>query len=196
MIHTIGDSHSDFTFRNIPNVTIHHIGPLTMRRIAFKTDTLLEETIATCNLQPGDVVVLSFGEGDCRCFIKPKLVDGLTAQAYCEDMVSHYFERLATLETNGARLATLSITPPAPYERAYLKDWPPQGSDGERAMFTKTINDLLRVGCEQRGWLHINSYAEYVGSDGMLPQEGSDGGVHIYDTAKVRVLLTKMGLLP
>ena len=225
MIHVIGDSHAYFTFSDIPGVGFHPLGPVTMKRIGsgrkrkhfspedglvlggdeieHVEDTLLLDTVQAINPQPGDVLVLSCGEGDVRCFIKPQLAaKQLSPEELLKPMAERYVERVAALETNGARVAILSIPPPAPYERCWNMVFPPSqlnlppaGTDGERATYTRMLNYYVACYCHERGLLFIDIHSKYANADWMLMAELSDGGVHIKDTALVREVLHMMGLL-
>jgi hypothetical protein len=202
MIHSIGDSHSDFTFRGIPGVAIHHLGPLTMKRAAHADDYFLNEGVREIGLLPSDTLIVSAGEGDVRCFLKPELdAKQITPAALLPPLVDRYLDRVRGLEVNGARVGVLSITPPVTYTAVHAfrqvntYQFPPTGTDAERAEYTRVLNDLLAHGCQTRGLLFIDTYSEYVDDDGMLIAEQSDGQVHIGDTSQVHVLLIRMGLL-
>lgn len=202
MIHSIGDSHADFTFRGVPGVMIHHLGPLTMKRAAHMDDYFLATGVREIDLCPDDVLIVSAGEGDVRCFLKPELdAKRITPEALLAPLVATYLDRLLALETNGARVGVLSITPPVTYTTVHAfrqintYQFPPTGTDAERAEYTHVLNDLLRHGCQARGLLFVDTYSEYVDDDGMLIAEQSDGQVHIGDTEQVHVLLIRMGLL-
>jgi hypothetical protein len=202
MIDSIGDSHAESTFRGIPEVATHHLGPLTMKRAAHDDDYFLASGVARLDLDPSDVLIVSCGEADVRCFIKPELD---AKRAAPEDLllplVDRYLHRLQRLEANGARLGVLSIIPPATYtnvcafRQAMIYQFPPTGTDAERAHYTRVMNQRLQEGCASRGLLYVNVYTEYADDDGMLIPEQSDGGVHIGDTLQVRKVLSRMELI-
>jgi hypothetical protein len=218
MIHSVGDSHCMFTFSGISEVAIHHLGPVTMKRmgtgkiraqslaetglvceserIVHLDDSLVPDTVRGLRLTPTDVLIVSCGEGDVRCFIKPYLTcKAVPMETYLQDLVNDYLDRVGTLEVNGARIGILSIPPPAPYARAIHPQIAPTGTDGERVLYTRTINGMLSQGCAQRGYLFIDVYSLYADENGMLTTALSDGGVHILDTTRVRNLLTDKGLI-
>jgi hypothetical protein len=202
MIHSIGDSHSESTFAGIPGVVSHHIGPLTMKRAAHEDDYFLATGVREIGLQSTDTLIVSCGEGDVRCFLKPELdAKQLTPEVLLAPLVDHYLDRVLALDVNGARVGVLSITPPVSHTTAHAfrrrmnYQFPPTGTDAERAQYTRVFNDLLARGCQARGLLFVDTYSEYVDDDGMLIAEQSDGGVHIGDTSQVHVLLIRMGLL-
>lgn len=223
MIHTYGDSHAVYTFRGVPWTVPHALGPITMRRIAsgrtrkdreliyalseadteHVDDTLLQDAVRDTALGPTDVVIVSCGEGDVRCFLKPQLDhDRTTAEVYVPVMVANYVNRVAALDTRGARTGVLSVPPPAPYERSWGIQWPPSqlnvppaGGDAERAYYTRLINHYLARGCVARGLLFVDVHAKYANDEGMLICELSDGGVHIGDTTLVCEVLKELGVL-
>lgn len=208
----MGDSHSRL-FAGIPGAVCIHIGPITMRRMAYQKDSLMQDTVTSlmtgtpfseyvrgiCTTSPGnpvDVIAFSFGEGDVRCFItKTAETLKMDVDAYLSDLVDNCLKRLAAFEMHGARCAILSIPPPAVYKRAFVPNWPPQGSDAERSSWTKKINSMLAARSPAYGILFIDIYSEYAGPDGMLPLEVSDRRVHIADKTRLTALLTKMKLI-
>jgi hypothetical protein len=190
-------------------VAIHHIGPITMKRVGrgfyrdqedttgrhYLKDTVLLSAIQDCELQASDVLLLSCGEGDVRCFIKAQLDDHpITLESLLRILVDRCLERLKTFNINGCRVGILSITPPTTYARA-MGEMEPGGTDAERAQYTRTINGLLAQGCRDRGLLFIDTYSRYVDENGMLILALSDGGVHIKDNSRVRALLAEMELI-
>lgn len=216
MIHTYGDSHAAHTFYRVPWTIPHPLGPVTMRRmstgrtrkdrslqyapseanIEHVDDTLLQDTINQTNLGKADVVIVSCGEGDVRCFIKPQLAhDHLTAEQYLRPLVAGYAARVAALETRGARKAILSVPPPATYERSYSDQWPPTAGDAERAYYTHIINHYLRIDCRAHGLLYVDVHRHYANDEGLLICELSDGGVHICAEAGVLAALKEVGIL-
>jgi len=203
MIHVIGDSHAESTFKGIPEVTTHHLGPLTMKRAAHEDDYFLAAGVAALALGPGDVLIVSCGEADVRCFLKPEID---AKHAAPEDLilplVDRYLSRVAALAAKGALLGVLSAIPPATYtnvvafRQTMVYQFPPTGTDEERAHYTRIMNRRLREGCAARGLLYVDIYTEYADDDGMMIYEQSDGMVHVGDTLQAREVLSCMGLLP
>jgi len=195
MIYAIGDSHAKFCFRGIPEVTILHIGTITLRRILHSEDTLLAETIAAIEPTESDFIIFCFGEIDIRCHVK-SIVEHrttITMEGLLKDWASKYALIIAALQTNGARLGILSIIPPTSKETTKKEvRYPAHGLDIERALYTKTINRHLEEVCKERGWIYFDVYSPYVDESGMLPTERGDGTIHIGDNKKVKELLREV----
>jgi hypothetical protein len=209
MIHVVGDSHTEYTFAGVDGVTIHHLGPMSMKRIGrgfhrdpedetgtrYFKDTILTNAIRGMELESGDVLIFSCGEGETRCFIKPQLeCNILSLEELLQILVDRYLDRIKTFARNGVRVGVLCITPPTTYERAMGK-YEPAGTDEERVHYTRVFNRILADGCRARGLLFVDTYSSYANERGMLIEELSDGGVHIGDTSRVRPILVEMGLL-
>ena len=221
MIFAIGDSHAWFTFAGIPGVKFIPLGPVTMKRIGsgrvrtspppelglflgdrwgdvdvvYGPDTALVDAVQKIQPQPGDVLILSCGESDVRCFIKYQVENGADLDELLGGMVAAYIERAATLEVNGARVAISSITPPTTRERCSDLRFPAGGTDEERVVYTRKLNALLAAGCPPRGLLFIDTFDKYADENGMIRLELSDGGVHVKITDSTRDVLRDMGLI-
>lgn len=208
MIHVIGDSHSVFTFAGIDGVTIHHIGPVTMKRIGrgffrdpedstgrhYLKDTVLTNEILGMELKPSDVLIFSCGEGETRCFIKPQLeCNSISLEELLQFLADRFLDRIKLFGRDGVCVGVLSIVPPTTYDRA-MGEMEPAGTDEERALYTRTLNAILERGCRDRGLLFLDVYSRYVDEHGMMILELSDGGVHIKDNSRVRSVLAEMGL--
>jgi hypothetical protein len=195
-VHTIGDSHAVYTFDQIKGVATHTIGPVTMKRIGYREDELLPAAVKQLPLRPTDVLILCFGEPDVRCYVKPQLEHRpVTLAALLQDLVDRYLDAAVVLPANGARVAVLSVTPPANFDRARHPLIDPNGTDAERAEYTRVINTLLAHGCQARNLMFIDVYSVFTDDQGMLPPAVSDEFVHITDTARVRRLLIEMEVL-
>lgn len=194
MIHAIGDSHSTRTFVGIPGVVVHHLGPVTMNRIGRPEEPLLGNAVAAIKLAPTDVLVFCFGEIDARVHIKIQ-TEYRKLEEVVGDLVARYLDRVALLNSQGARRVVLSVTPPTTTQRAYNFDVPVEGTDGERVHYTRRLNQLLAEGCHKRGLTFLDVYPEYADPNGMLLVPLADECVHIKDTSRVRKVMQGMGLL-
>lgn len=59
-------------------------------------------------------------------------------------------------------------------------EFPYEGTDEERVMYTRRLNDLLRNACLQRGYTYLDVHSLYARDDGTFRYEDSDGICHIY----------------
>ena len=92
MIHIYGDSHADFSFLHLkldhnnlylPNITMFRIGRDGII-INFNKDTI----------QKDDIIVLSYGEVDCRCHIQRQINLGNNEDNIINELVSNYFKTI------------------------------------------------------------------------------------------------------
>jgi hypothetical protein len=195
-IHSTGDSHAG-TFVNLPGCVVHTVGPVTLKRVGYMEDTLLQDHVRGIGLTPADVLVLCFGEIDCRCFVKPQLEHRtISLEELLRGWVDAYLVRAKTLDTNGARVAILSVTPPCTHDLAYNAQFPVAGTDEERVTYHAAMNALLAQGCAERGLLYVDTYSAYKDENGMLIHALSDNCTHIKENSRVLTILQMMGLLP
>lgn len=199
MIHVIGDSHALYTFNRIEGVEIHHIGAITLKRISHLDEDLLLNTIRSIKLLEEDVIVLSFGEIDMRCYVKPNLMR--KKQSSLEQILSKwaedYVKKIVGLNIKN-KIFIMSVVPPSFFEKANSSagsGYPVAGTDEERAQYTKTLNEILKNMCEPRGVFFLDIYSKYADENGMLPPEKCDGSVHIINTDFTRDALIELGLI-
>ena len=193
MIYTLGDSHAMTTFAGIAGVGTRTVGAVTLKRAGIDP-TLLTWAVHCLCAKEEDAVILCFGEIDVRCHVKPALDHRkVSLTALLASWVAPYLD--VARASRAGRVAIMSVVPPVTTDRAFNATLPVGGSDGERVLYTYSINDLLRSGCIHRGLRYLDVHSEYRGEDGMLREEISDGGVHIKDTARAAALLRREGLL-
>jgi len=197
ILNVIGDSHAACAFRDIPNVKVHHIGAITLKRVGVLEDNFISDIVNSLNLTPDNILLFAFGEIDIRCYVKINLEhhSNLTLNSLLENWVSNYCQHISLMPTNGAKIAIMSVVPPATYSSAQSVEWPVSGTDEERVLYTKEINKLLKQECQKRDWVYLDVYSEYADEKGMLPLENIYISVHIKDTNKIKKLLIKHQLL-
>jgi len=197
VINAIGDSHAEMTFAGIPGVVTHHLGPRTMYRAGRPGDELLVEAARGIPLTVDDVVILCFGEIDCRCHVHVQAaLPGRSLDEVVQTLADRYLDRVVSLDVHGARVGVLSATPPTTAARtAGNPDFPVAGTDAQRAAYTRQLNLRLQVGCSRRGLLYVDTHSQYQDENGMLDVALADWNVHIKDTQRVEEVLRRMGLL-
>lgn len=191
MIYTIGDSHCDYTFQNIPNVSINRIGPITLKRISHPDEHLLQYTINSLPISSSDTTIFCFGEIDARCWIHVYLTQRKRElNELLNEWTDLYINKLLSL-TLKSQIAVLSITPPSPFVRIYQStDFPVNGSDQERSFYTQTFNNILKTKSQDHNILFIDVYSEFKDQYGMLPLSHADQqGIHIFSPQKVSSIL-------
>ena len=195
MIHAIGDSHADHTFRGIHGVVSHWLGPVTMKRVGFREDHLVPRPVREMRLAPTDALILCFGEPDCRSYIKPTLEHRpITLENLLRSWLEPYLDAAQALEVNGAKLTVMSVVPPCHEDvLVIMKTWY-HGSDAERSAYTEKMNELLAAACVKRGLYYADVYTKYKDEDGMMSRILSQD-VHVRQTAPCAAVLRRMGLL-
>ena len=197
MIHVIGDSHSH-SFDRILGVSIHHIGPITLKRVGYEEDNLLLDKIKEIGLKLNDTLIFCFGEIDIRCYVKPNLIRKLIElEILLTDWVECYLTHICKLPgLENIKIYIMSVVPPAKFDNANLNpQYPVAGTDEERSNYVKKINEIIFNECNKRKFGFLNIYSKYIDGYGMLRQEDSDGHVHIANTKFVKELLIEKGML-
>ena len=207
MIHSVGDSHAQWSFRGIPGVAFHEIGPITMsavgkqRKGASTSAIMLDNVIESLGITESDTIILCFGEIDTRCHVYPRVQAGENEDEVIEELVSDYFHTIQN--SRFKNIWVLSITPSWARELwlAYLitqgrpednEAYPLRGGDVERARYTRKMNAWLRVECKRLNVPLVDVYDDYRDEAGMLIPALSDGSLHIGDNRFVRAALEKM----
>ncbi len=195
MLYTIGDSHSHFTFHDIPEVKSFWLGPWTMYRIGRDSVKFKEHGVPV-----NSTLLTCFGEIDARCHVQPQAIKrNISIDEVIYELVTNYINALM-INAADYKIAVMSVVPPA-----YLKtvannpDFPFIGNDIERSEITKKMNTILEEHCKNNDILFFNIYNLYADTNGMLPSEFSDWcdgfGNHIKVTNLVRSELIKNDLI-
>ena len=184
MIHLYGDSHADYSFRNLSLPHVNHFEPsITMFRIG-RDNKIINFNIHEIN--PNDIIVLVYGEIDCRCHIQRQIDLGRNEDDVIFELVNQYFETIKNnIITKPLQVVVVGIIPPTQkleYEIIHgpiTHEFPFLGTDKERARYTQKMNTLLEQMSHQDGYTYFNPYLYYTREDGTLKHELSDKIVHI-----------------
>ena len=195
-IYVFGDSHayfnyrtrftSDVEFTSVDNISvlfkIRATSAITMHRVG--RDGLAQVNIANFGVTADDLVIFVFGEIDCRCHI------GKQRDKYNRDL-NEIIDKLATAYINtvlanrdlvpGLTCAVMSVVPPG--NQMANPEFPFYGTLVDRVNITRSLNQKLKVLCEQNGLIFIDIYDLYCNAAGALRPELSDGHVHVHPTA-------------
>ncbi len=177
-IHTIGDSHSNFSGLSIQ----HHLGPVLC--YSFGRDKLNRCDIRYFNLVDGDSIVFCFGEIDCRCHIYKHVTTDVSYQSIIDNIVGNYFDaikaNLDVLQVKLNKVCVYNVVPPVERRNTLENpEYPYLGTDEERKEYVLYFNKKLGEKCMEYGYLFMDVYAKYVDENGYLSKELSDGNVHI-----------------
>lgn len=189
MIHTIGDSHSEFGWKDIEVVKCNNLGPKLM--FNFK-----KEIFKIVNIQSDDSVVFCFGEIEVRCHIKKNIVYD-NYQPIITNICNNYISEILEIKKNNNItsayiyniLPTRRVDSKEPYNITCItyqnydeegaKPFPFIGSDSERKKYTIFFNYELKKLAQKNNLGFIDVYQEYADEDGYLNMNLSDGSVHI-----------------
>ena len=183
MIHIFGDSHAHFSFRNLKLVYNDlFCSAITMFRIG-RDNNIINFKKNTIN--KGDMIVLSYGEVDCRCHIKRQINLGKEENMVIEELVETYFNSIKDNIDMDVKVVIVGVIPPtkqSDYETIHgpiQHEFPFIGSDEERARYTNKVNKLLEYHSNRNNYYYFNPYSFYTREDGTLKHELSDNLVHI-----------------
>ena len=192
-LHTFGDSHALYAWKDCNNVITNCLGPILC--YSFGVDKLKRCDISKFNTKDGDTVIFSFGEIDCRCHVYryisfnsyTKIIDGL---------ISNYIDaikvNLNTCKTSFKNICIYNIVPP--FQKANTienKQYPYLGSDEERKKYVLYFNSHIKKKCIENNWIFVDIYDEYIDKNGFLNKNLSDGHVHINNNKYLQQFINK-----
>jgi len=186
MIYIYGDSHAHFSFKNLKLAyTDYHRSSITMFRVGR------DNTIINFNknriLNENDIIVLSYGEVDCRCHIERQINSGRNEDDVINELVEQYFLTIKNNIVQKCKIIIVGIIPPTKqmdYEILHgpiLHEFPFVGTDSNRVRYTNKVNNKLEEQSIRNNYTYFNPYAYYTREDGTLKHELSDGIVHLGD---------------
>lgn len=184
MIYIYGDSHASFSFKNLKlHYNDLHCPSITMFRIGR------DDIIINFNkdiIKKDDIIILSYGEIDCRCHIQRQINLGINEDNIINELVSNYFKTIKNNIINiDAKIIIVGVIPPTKqydYEILYgpvLHEFPFVGSDECRVRYTNKVNKLLEELSIINNYIYFNPYSYYERLDGTLKHELSDSTVHL-----------------
>ena len=168
-IFSIGDSHAEYSFKNLKGITTLRLGPITMHRVGRDRMNFDEYLPKDC------LAFFCFGEIDVRMHLYAKtLIQNEDVKIY--DLADKYTDVIRSQKN--ITPVIVSVPPPC--------RWTPittlVGDDKSRSRFCKKLNITLEKLCHDKGIMFFNAYEKYADSDGMLIMALSDGANHILNT--------------
>lgn len=189
MIYIYGDSHAFFSFKNLQ---LYHrnlrCNSITMFRIGR------DNIIINYNkniIRKDDIIILSYGEVDCRCHIQRQINLGKTEDDVINELVSNYFTTIKNnITQENVKVIIVGIIPPMNKSESevlnepelneeILSQFPVRGKNEDRVRYVNKVNKLLEELSNNNNYIYFNPYSYYTNTDGTLKQELSDGGVHL-----------------
>jgi len=193
VFHTIGDSHSLFGWKEIPEISIHHLGA----RLCFSVGRDGLESLTNFDVNEGDTVIFSFGEIDCRCHVHKHINEDTDYKNIIDSLVNNYFVKIkAAIDSfTNLRIAVYNVVP-AVEKSDVLENpyYPYLGTDEERKEYVLYFNKVLKERSLEYDYVFFDVYDKYIDERGYLNKSLSDGNVHITDERYIREYLeTNLG---
>jgi hypothetical protein len=189
-VHSIGDSHCAFSFRDIEEeyilyfrgedilkvpFEIHYLGSKTM--YSFGKKGVAEENYHGIGL--GEYLVFCFGEIDVRCHIYNQIhLHHRKLEEVITSLVDAYISRIKEVEAKyGIFPVIFGVIPPV--RELIVEGYPSVGPYQDRVEYTKLLNASLKKAASNDGILYFDVFDEYALKDGSLNMKYSDGIMHI-----------------
>ena len=184
MIYLYGDSHAGISFKNLKlDYTDLHCNSITMFRIG--RDNIIIN-FNKYRIQKGDIIILSYGEVDCRCHIQRQINLGIVEDVVINELVNNYFKTIKNNTMNiDAKIIIVGIIPPTKksdyetFHEVITHEFPFVGTDEDRVRYTDKVNKLLEELSSRNNYIYFNPYSYYKRPDGTLKHELSDTTVHL-----------------
>jgi lysophospholipase L1-like esterase len=186
VIHVIGDSHS-LAFRGKDPFVVHYLGSATAYAV-MKTNSTTGTHDKVINIlgdmRSKDIVLLSFGEIDCRAHIYKEFErnDGRTPIAELIDRtISNYGEMMKQTAQRGITTCVYSV-PPATItinRRYWESEYPFYGSPEIRADIHRIFNQRLEEFCKVNGYHYIDVYSKVCDNNGLRLEEYAADDIHL-----------------
>jgi hypothetical protein len=199
LIHVVGDSHV-VPFRGSMPFLAHHLGATTAYNLNKQNSSTKsnEQLFKVINkLGKKDIVMLSFGEIDCRIHIyyQHKKSNGkYSIEELIDRTISNYGEVMAQLRERRVNFCVYCVSPAAEVGNEYK--YPFYGTPEIRSKITKAFNEKLRAFCEKNGYAFIDIYSSVADENGLMAKEYSSDEIHLNKKAVGLVraeIRTKLG---
>lgn len=186
MIYIYGDSHAHFSFNDLKlECKNYYQSSITMFRVGRDCEIINFNKEMICK---NDIIVLSYGEVDCRCHIQRQIDIGRNEDDIISELVDKYY---LTIKNNIIQniIIIVGVIPPTKrydYESIHgciMHEFPFVGKDEDRVRYTIKVNKKLEEYAKINKYIYFNPYDYYTRHDGTLKYELSDKTVHLGDNA-------------
>lgn len=181
MIHIIGDSHSH-VFRCNKFFIVHHVGAATAHNLMKeKSTTNSNRKLFNIIKKIGrkDIVILVFGEIDCRLHIYyqyKKNNEKIAMEKLISETINNYGTVMERLKLIGVNFLVLNIPPAGKQNNVFGFPYyaPPQ----IRSQIHKKFNKQLEAFCDKNDIRFINFYSKVVDDNGFILKKFTSDGIH------------------
>jgi hypothetical protein len=200
LIHVVGDSHVT-PFRGSIAFLAHHLGATTVYNLnkGNSTTKSYEKLFKVIDkVGEMDIVMLCFGEIDCRIHIyyqHKKSNEKYSINELIDRTISHYGLVMAQLKERGVNFCVCCVSPATKVENEYK--YPFYGTPQIRSQINRTFNEKLRAFCETNSYKFIDIYDKVADKDGLMLQEYAGDEIHLNRKAVALVraeLREKLGI--
>ena len=182
IIHVVGDSHV-VPFRGSMPFLAHHLGAATAYNLnkknsSTKSNEKLFKVIE--KLGKKDIVMLSFGEIDCRIHIyyqHKKSDERYSIRDLIDRTIANYGEVMAQLKERGVNFCIYCVSPATAVGNEYK--YPFYGTPEVRSQINRMFNEKLKVLCQKNGYRFIDIYDKVADKDGLMLKEYSGDDIHL-----------------
>jgi hypothetical protein len=200
LIHVIGDSHGK-VFRGQRQFIVHHLGAATAHNLVNQNSTTnsnrkLFDIVERISRK--DVVLLVFGEIDCRIHIFYQYKKNNERKAISElidDTVVNYGEVLGKLRRLGINFIVYGVPPATEVRNEYR--YPFYASPEVHCQISGMFNEKLKEFCQKQGYGYIDIHSRFSDEKGFLLKEYAADEIHlngqVVDFAK-RELKERLGI--
>lgn len=199
-IHTFGDSHSMFGWKDVKNATIkiNHIGPKLMHTFGKEKDALIN--LSNYSLGNGDKIIYCFGEIDCRCQIHKFVSIDSSYEKIIDKLVDSYIEAIKNnmkyYNIEEVTTCVYCIVPPVKnVGKNNNQLYPFLGSDEERKKYHLYMNKKLKEYCDKNKIVFFDITNQYEDENNFLKLELSDMICHIKDPLGLEKTIEKLGFI-
>lgn len=196
MLFIFGDSHAQFNMKDfkVPHYNLCQYS-ITMHRVG--RDNIIPNFYPIMD-QNTSIFMFFYGEVDARCHIYKQIQ---LATRGLEEIVTELVEKyIQTIKNNikNGKVVVGSVTPSIrrrEYEDVHgpvQHEFPFMGTDEERVLYTKMLNELLEKKCLENGFKFLNTFNYYARPDGTMKYELSDGICHIKQNGYILEMAEKL----
>ena len=181
-VFVIGDSHTNI-FSNSPLFQVFHIGPATaFNLIKDDSSTKSSEKINKIlyKVKKGDIVLLVFGEIDCRIHIFYQFKKKHETQNISEliqKTIQNYLICIKKIRNQGIEVCICGITPPGEEDNIY--HYPYYADRNLQQKIYREFNSELKSYCENLQINFLDIFPLVSDASGFLLKEYSDDGLHL-----------------
>jgi len=193
LVFVIGDSHTSI-FLNSPLFQVFHVGPATAHNLIRKdSSTKANEKISEIlnNVKKGDIVLLVFGEIDCRIHIFyqfKKNHETQTISDLIQKTIHNYCTCVNKIKNQGIEVCVCGITPPG--EEGNIYNYPYYAEKNLQKKIYQEFNSELKFNCDKFRIDFLDIFPLVSDESGFLLKEYSDDGLHL--NKKILPLIEEM----